>query len=265
MGNTTEDFTEDDRYPFSALNVNDDRARGLTIDSKYTDLDSITQHTGEYAKAKYCALHINIHGLASKISHLKNIISQLKQNGITIHFILLCETFLNDVNCNMYQIPGYSFMHNSRKSLSKGGVAMYILDTLSFVERPDLSTFIEGQFECIFTEIKGRSGNKSIIVGEIYRPPNTNEKEAISRYDQIMSSICKTNNDVIIGTDQNFDFMKINQNTNVSDLLDVFYTRGVLPTITRPTRITYTSATLIDNIYVKSEYLENVASQIIIS
>ncbi len=56
----------------------------------------------------------------------------------------------------MYDIPGYTFIHNSRKSLSRGGVAMYILDNLSFIERVDLSEFDEGKFECIFVEIKGK-------------------------------------------------------------------------------------------------------------
>ena len=68
---------------------------------------------------------------------------------------------------------------------------------------------------------------------------------------KIMTDIANTKNEIIIATDQNFDYMKINQNSNVSDLLDVFHTLGILPTITRPTRITHSSATLIDNIYIK--------------
>ncbi len=123
----------------------------------------------------------------------------------------------------MYQIPGYTFIHNSRKSLSKGGVALYILDELSFTERPDLNTFIEGEFECIFVEVKGQFGNKNVLVGEIYRPPNTNEKDAISRYDRILSIIADADKDTIIGTDQNFDYMKINVNTNVSSILRVLH------------------------------------------
>ena len=64
----------------------------------------------------------------------------------------------------------------------------------------------------------------------------------------------------MIGTDQNFDYMKVNVNKNISDLLNVFFTSGVLPTVKRPTRITHTSATFIDNIYVKSQRYENIDS-----
>jgi hypothetical protein len=113
-----------------------------------------------------------------------------------------------------------------------------------------------------FSEIKGNINEKNVIVGQIYEPPNTSERCAISRYEQVMSGICNTKNNIIIGTDQNFDLMKINQNTNVSDLFDVFLTLGVVPAINRPTRITHTSATLIDNLYVRYENYENVQSRI---
>ena len=68
----------------------------------------------------------------------------------------------------------------------------------------------------------------------------------------------------IIATDQNVDYMKINQNSNVSDL-DVFYTLGILPTITRPTRIIHSRATLIDNIYIKRSNYDLLKSKIIIT
>ena len=48
-----------------------------------------------------------------------------------------------------------------------------------------------------------------------------------------------------------FYFAKINTHKNTSDLFDIFYSRNFIPTITKPTRITHSSATLIDNIYVK--------------
>ena len=94
-------------------------------------------------------------------------------------------------------------------------------------------------------------------IGEVYRVPNTKERESITHYEHLMTKLCDTKCEIIMGTDQNFDFMKINNNNNISDLLDVFYTLGVIPT----TRITHTSATLIDNIYVKSDKLDSMQSR----
>ncbi len=74
-----------------------------------------------------------------------------------------------------------------------------------------------------------------------------------------------TNSEIIVGSDLNFNFMNIANNVHVSELLDVFVTNGALPTITRPTIITHSSATLIDNIFVKCEKYENVTSRILVS
>ena len=40
-------------------------------------------------------------------------------------------------------------------------------------------------------------------------------------------------------------------------ILETYFSAGFIPTITRPTRITHDSATLIDNIYVKCKQLGN--------
>ena len=53
-------------------------------------------------------------------------------------FVLLCETFLINSNANLFPIPGYSFIHMNRTTLSKGGVAMYIHNDFNYKERLDL-------------------------------------------------------------------------------------------------------------------------------
>ena len=74
----------------------------------------------------------------------------------------------------------------------------------------------------------------------------------------MVTALGHTKCDLMIGTDQNFDYMKVDTNQNVSDLLNVFFTQGLLPTVKRPTRITHTSSTIIDNIYVKCRGYENI-------
>ena len=49
--------------------------------------------------------------------------------------------------------------------------------------------------------------------------------------------------------DQNFDYLKISEQQNIADLLELYISNGYIPTTTRPTRISHSSATLIDNIY----------------
>ncbi len=79
-------------------------------DSKYCDLEDIASDEGidVFKNAMYCALHLNIHSLPSKYEDLKSLICSLSESGIKIQFILLCETFLTEMNAELYTIPGYT-------------------------------------------------------------------------------------------------------------------------------------------------------------
>ena len=125
--------------------VGDDRLNVLDIDSNYCDEDDIASITS-FKRPKYCVLHLNIHNLPSKHVQLCNMLTQLKDNGSIVHFVLLCETFLFDENVNKFPIPGYNFMHASRTNHSKGAVAIDLLDDFDYRERPDLCINIEGHF-----------------------------------------------------------------------------------------------------------------------
>ena len=105
-----------------------------------------------------------------------------------------------------------------------------------------------GSFESIFIEIQ--STNFKALVGEIYRVPNTNEANSLAMYENILKNLQNYKHNIIIGTDQNFDYIKLEQHKNTDTLLGTFLINGLVPTITKPTRITHNSATLIDNIYI---------------
>ena len=49
----------------------------------------------------------------------------------------------------------------------------------------------------------------------------------------------------------NINFLKFNQHAQTEEFLDMFYTNNILPIITKPTRLTDHTATLIDHIYTK--------------
>ena len=137
--------------------------------------------------------------------------------------ILLCETFLKNSNANLYNLPGYNFVYKCRSTKLRGGVGIYIKHNLSFIVRDDLSSFIEGEFESIFLVTTNMT--KNVIIGEIYRPPNCNTPDALARYDEIFTTL-KNHHNVIIGTDQNFDLLKIDTSPPSSDLIDSAFANG---------------------------------------
>lgn len=239
---------DDFLYHDNALtNVLDD----MNLSSEYYEIHQLGELPSIGHKYKYCSLHLNIHSLPGKFDNLLVLLSKLRDLNIKIHFILLCETFLNDLNASRFNIPGYTFLYRNRTHQRQGGVAMYIDNSYPCKELTDFTCYVEGEFETLFVEINDK--DQKLIVGEVYRIPNSNESLSVSRFKQVLDDICSVQNvnNVIIGTDQNFDYVKLDQHNNTNILLNHFITAGVLPTITKPTRITHSSATLIDNIYIK--------------
>ena len=70
---------------------------------------------------------------------------------------------------NIFQIPGYSFVHICRADKNGGGACLYIKDDLEFKFRFDLSGSNSG-YVIVFVEITNLS--KKIIVGCVYRAPS---------------------------------------------------------------------------------------------
>ena len=63
---------------------------------------------------------------------------------------------------------------------------------------------------------------------------------------------------VILGTDQNFDLLKVDNHPQTSSLLNIFIANSFLPCTSKPTRIADHSQTLIDNIYTNNIQQETV-------
>ena len=266
------DFNEDlDKYLESSTYTNPLAIHN--IDSNYYEVQDIKNVQSNNTKYKYHALHINIQGLLSSLDNLKLLIRKLEDNGINTDFILLCETFLHGTDPQQLEvlkktckISGYNFIPKNRQIKTKGSVGIYIKDCYEYDEREDLSIFHEGEFETLFVEVKNKSHN--LILGEIYRIPGTNDQLSINRYEEVLTKIQTTtsqNTDIIIGTDQNYDFLKINESKHIAELFDLKLSHGLVPTITRPTRITHSSATLIDNIYTKINSKTAIQSGIILN
>ena len=70
---------------------------------------------------------------------------------------------------------------------------------------------------------------------------------------------------LIIGLDHNMDFLKAQQHHLTNEFIQLNLDFGMVPTITRPTRITNSTATLIDNIIVSQSFCGGYIGSIIIN
>ena len=112
------------------------------------------------------------------------------------------------------------------------------------------SEILEGQF----IEVTEIAKNKSVIIGNIYRPsPNTNAvcQTFINEFIPILEHLQRDNREVTIAGDFNIDLLKINDDVVFCDYFNSILSLGFFPKITLPTRLSDRSCTLIDNFLCK--------------
>ena len=104
-----------------------------------------------------------------------------------------------------------------------------------------------------------------MLVVSGYRIPNSNTKEFLVEYKQAVKVWQKLKyHKLIVGLDHNLDFLKSEKHPNTQSFLEFNLDSDLMPTITRPTRVTQKSATLIDNVFISKKLQNNFASSILI-
>ena len=120
---------------------------------------------------------------------------------------------------------------------------MNVLNNLQFSRMHDLK-FNSNNTENLFVEVS-LDGRKLIVIGLIYRHPTNKFNEF---QDQFLQTISKIEQDKLEFTICG-DFLKHNSTPKIDDYLNNIYAEGCNNVINKPTRITETSATLLDHIY----------------
>ena len=205
-------------------------------------------------------LQLNIRGIYSKLNRLKSLIEEHTENKYP-DIILLCETWYSK-NSPTPEIESYNSVHKYREHKKGGGVAVLISENLNYKLRPDLETSSQVFEHCII-EVKLKTGN--IICCSGYRAPNTDTEVFLKEYEKIVENINRTiKTKVVMGLDHNLDLLNYGKHRPTREFVCINENNNLVPGIMRPTRITNTSATIIDNIFVSDTYVPMTRSQIII-
>ena len=207
-------------------------------------------------------MQLNIRGLLGKLSNLKDLINKVSR-GKKIDIILLCETWQNQ-NSPTPSLSGYNYIYKSRKHKMGGSVGIFVNERIRFTEITINANY--ESIEYVVINITTKSDNKTIMLGSLYRPPNTNDTKFVDEYNNLLSKLYKESKSkrLILGMDHNLDFLKHSIHKRTQDFIELNLDNNLLPSITRPTRITKSSATLIDNIMVSQGLMINSESRIII-
>ena len=103
--------------------------------------------------------------------------------------------------------------------------------------------------DVLFIEVINSQG-KNYIVGVVYRPPDQHLNTFVHEFNSLAEKISRGNKRCFIIGDHDFNinFMNYQCHNKTGEFVDSIFCNMLYPRITRPTRITAHSITLIDNI-----------------
>jgi Skp family chaperone for outer membrane proteins len=228
-------------------------------DSNYynTQITGGNLETRYYDSAEFNSLFLNDLYKDKQLSMYHcNIRSANKNaNDLSIHMrtlnhefdiIALTETWLNQNNTEINGFPHYNHEYNFRKSKKGGGVSILLKDSIQYKVLNDVS-FSTDIFESLFIEINMRQ--KNVVVGCIYRPPNSDIVTFNDEMDVLLKQISHLNRNVYLLGDFNINLLKTSTHQSTYEFINTMFSSSFIPLINRPTRVTANTATLIDNIF----------------
>ena len=160
-------------------------------------------------------IQLNVRGLINKQSLIDRLLNDSLRK-CRVHVVILSETWLNDMNESLINIPNYTYCGRIREHKKGGGVGFLVLNTLIYREFETAGNF--ATFEHFGIELKCR--NKNIKVISMYRPPNTSPKSFVKEYKNYVNMQLSDNSvEHIIGLDHNLDFLKANSHLDTNDFI----------------------------------------------
>eukprot|EP00794_Sanderia_malayensis_P004109 gene4109-4667_t len=199
-------------------------------------------------------LHMNIRSLSLYFDELNALLSCLNMN---FQVIGLSETKAtvgaqNKINI---ELPGYKF-HESPSHSSAGGVGIYVKSNLTANKRDDLCIG-DKDFEIVWIEVENPKAH-NILFCCAYRHPNSEISKFTNYFQETLKNIAKENKLIAIMGDFNIDLLKYDNNTPTNDFVNMMFSYHFQPSILHPTRITESSSTIFDNIYVNNATESNI-------
>ena len=158
--------------------------------------------------------------------------------------ICLSESRINQPLKNI-QLQGYNFL-NAKPGKKAGGVAVYSSMKFNFTQ---LKSFQLYGTESIWLKIWNNNSTKTILIGSIYRHPTEDSNKFLDDFSDCMEKLVDEKKMFYIIGDINIDINRTNQTCPQADrYMQVITSNGAFSLITKPTRITDKTASVIDHI-----------------
>ena len=188
-------------------------------------------------------MHANIRSLHKNFDSLIDFCESLSAKP---DIICLTETKLQDIPYANINIPNYNFYYSPTPA-NAGGVAMYI--SSRFVVLNLYTQFLKTEMcEDMFVELRSQDGIQ-YICGTVNRHPKCNFKIFNANLETQIIQLNKDKKIYYITGDFNVNISKnLPSDSTSNDYQHMLTSNGVSCVITKPTRVTPTSSSLIDHI-----------------
>ena len=223
----------------------------LDVNGQYYDIEEFNNITKNKSHITCSMLHINIRRIARNKGKLLALLSVIDLKFDIVILSEIGDDGNNYINDNYF--PDYNFYMDLPNNNKYGGVAIMIKrDYGSVTQRDDLKilktcTCDKCAQENIWVEVK--TSQLSFVAGAVYRHPNGLVEHFVTDMEATFSKIPPNQTCFFVG-DTNIDLMKYDNNMSF-DYFTSLSSNNFIPYISTPTRITDTSATLIDHIFTK--------------
>jgi hypothetical protein len=238
------------------------QANNISSICKFLHIDQLNKDIHNLPnKPNLTVLHLNIRSLSKNFNELQSLIKSLDDPP---NFIGVTETWLKPHNASLFPLDGYTHVYLTRPAKAGGGVSLFIKDTINFSTRLDLNS-MDSLAEMLWIEIDGKDIclNKNLIMGAIYRPPGSGISDFTALLTDRLKGITLENKSLIYMGDFNIDLLKYDIHPQTSEFLEANLSLSILPMINKPTRVTPSTATLIDNFFTNIHNPRSITSSII--
>src|SRR6218665_2189852 len=188
-------------------------------------------------------MHINARSVAGKMPELRILLTHLP-----VDVLAITETRLTEETEYLLIIPGSKTICNSGKDRIGGGVAILLREEIAYYQLSSINDLIHTSYEGAFIGIPQQKG-QDIMVGVHYRPSGQPLETFNEELSKMIPILIKEKRRVMIIGDFNIDLLKSTNHESSQHFSNIMTSAYFAPTINCQTRVTDSTATLIDNIF----------------
>ena len=261
--------------------INEGEVNPIQHSNYYSNEEFMGEH--RQIDGKLSILNLNCQCINSKFDKIKLFLEGINNNSMPFSVITLQETWAdNETDMNFFNIPNYTMVYEDSRLSKHGGLVTYIHNTSSFERLSSDNMYNQNStvYESMFLKIYKKSSKfTKYIIGNIYRRPsstlyiyiefielNKQKKNIVQVYTSIytkadelaqfideFTTVTQNLQEQHIKSylcgDYNINLLKIDSLLHYNRFFENITTLGFFPQITRPTRLSGESNTLIDNIF----------------